>query len=66
MGSTRGSRTAATMQLLERIDMDRMLGEILASGMPPGKPGPNTGGDESESGHGQEAPEEEESDGNPS
>ena len=46
--------------------MDRMLGEILASGMPPGKPGPNTGGDESESGHGQEAPEEEESDGNPS
>jgi hypothetical protein len=67
MVSTRRPRTAAIMQLLERIDIDRILGDVLASGMPPGKPGQNNpGGDAPDSGHGQEAPEDEEADGNPS
>ncbi|MEA2689333.1 MAG: hypothetical protein QOJ39_1119 [Candidatus Eremiobacteraeota bacterium] len=44
------------MQLLERIDIDRMLGDVLASGMPPGRPSPNDpgGGDAPDSGHGSE------------
>lgn len=53
MVSARGPEPAVTMVLLERnlgTDLDALLGEILASVMPPGRPGgggdpPPGGGD---------------------
>jgi hypothetical protein len=48
------------MQLLDSTDIDRMLGDVLASGMPPGRPAPNPagGGDAPDSGDGAALPEE--------
>jgi len=47
--------------------LDRPLDQIFASSMPPSRPGTGGGGDAPDSGHGTEAPDdEEEEDGNPS